>query len=144
MSALYDDLESNIPKELMQFSDYPFNKELQLFPGRKEVLEYLEEHAREVGHLIRFQTQVSDVRQSVKEAWVVQSRDLESGDEREEQFDAIVVASGHFDVPYIPDIQGVKEWNERSPGTLNHSKFYRRPDDYRGKVSLLCHASKSL
>ncbi|KAI9676699.1 MAG: hypothetical protein M1822_008262 [Bathelium mastoideum] len=134
-SALYDDLESNIPKELMQYPDYPFNEQLQLFPGRQEVLKYLEEYAHTVRHLIRFQTQVYDIRQPAQGSWIVRFRDLERGEEMEESYNAVLVASGHYDVSYVPDIEGLREWNEKYPGTVSHSKLYRRPDGYRDKVT---------
>jgi cation diffusion facilitator CzcD-associated flavoprotein CzcO len=61
-TPLYDNLEANIPKDLMAYSDKPFPDDAPLFPNHKTVLKYLEEHAEEVRHLIRFQTQVLDVR----------------------------------------------------------------------------------
>ncbi|KAL9094388.1 MAG: hypothetical protein Q9165_003238 [Trypethelium subeluteriae] len=142
-SALYDDLESNIPKELMQYPDYPFNHDLELFPERKEVLNYLEDYAQDVRHLIRFQTQVLDVRKLSNDRWTVKSRELRSGQETDEQYDAVLVASGHFNVPYVPAIDGLEEWHKRHPESLSHSKFYRRPDDYKGKKVIVVGNSAS-
>ena len=133
-SALYDDLESNIPKELMEYPDYPFKKDLQLFPGRQEVLRYLEAYAQDVQHLIRFQTQVYDVQKPVGSPWIVSFRNLETGKEAKEPYDAVLVVNGHYDVPHIPAIRGLEQWREQSPETLSHSKFYRRPDKYKNKV----------
>ena len=140
-SPMYDDLETNIPKELMQYSDYPFSEELRLFPEREKVLRYLEEYAQEVRHLIRFQIQVYDVQKVANGGWIVRFRNLETEQETEEPYDAVLVASGHYDVPYIPAIRGLKEWNKTFPGSASHSKFYRRPDDYKGKVK---HATRRL
>jgi lysine/ornithine N-monooxygenase len=33
-------------------------------------------------------------------------------------------------VPYVPNITNIKEWNKQYPGRLNHSKYYRRPEDF--------------
>lgn len=51
-----------------------------------------------------------------------------------ETFDALVVASGHFSVPYIPSIPGLKEWIDKDPESVLHTKQYRGPERYRGKV----------
>src|SRR5579871_4047717 len=56
-TPLYDNLETNIPKLLMAYSDKPFPADAPLFPKHGMVLKYLEEFAEEVRHLIRFQTQ---------------------------------------------------------------------------------------
>lgn len=53
-----------------------------------------------------------------------------------EEFDALVVASGHYSVPYIPNIKGLKEFAEAYPGSVEHTKGFRNPEKYRGKVSL--------
>ena len=48
VSPLYDRLETNIPKELMCFSDKAFPSESQLFPKHEAVRNYLEEYAEEI------------------------------------------------------------------------------------------------
>jgi cation diffusion facilitator CzcD-associated flavoprotein CzcO len=51
-----------------------------------------------------------------------------------EWFDAVVVASGHFWVPYIPAIAGLDAYEKARPGSVIHSKHYRGRDLYAGKV----------
>jgi cation diffusion facilitator CzcD-associated flavoprotein CzcO len=51
-----------------------------------------------------------------------------------EDFDAVVVASGHYTVPFVPYIEGLEEFAKAYPGSVEHSKGYRGPDKYRGKV----------
>jgi ACS family pantothenate transporter-like MFS transporter len=50
----------------------------------------------------------------------------------------VVVASGHYHSPRVPDIPGLKEWKKRWPSRVWHSKAYRRPDEFREKVSFRC------
>lgn len=45
-----------------------------------------------------------------------------------------MVASGHYHSPNIPDIPGLKEWKDRWPELVSHSKAYRRPDEFKDKV----------
>jgi len=69
---------------------------------------------------------------------------LTSGAQETHEYDAIAVASGHYTVPFIPDIPGISEWNKAYPGRISHSKFFRRPEEYKGQVSLnpsLCRIS---
>lgn len=54
-----------------------------------------------------------------------------------EWFDAVIVASGHYWVPYIPKIPGLEEFERSRPRSVIHSKHFRGRDDYAGKVSLL-------
>jgi cation diffusion facilitator CzcD-associated flavoprotein CzcO len=61
VSPLYDHLETNPPKVLMQYSDTPFPNDCQLFPKHETVTNYLEDYAMEVKNLIFFETQVQDV-----------------------------------------------------------------------------------
>lgn len=55
-----------------------------------------------------------------------------------EYFDAVVVANGHYSVPYIPEIKGLQDFETRSPGSVIHPKAYRSRDAYRGKVGSYC------
>lgn len=135
-SPMYDALETNIPNFLMQFSDKPFPRDSQLFPGRKEVAKYLREYAEEVQHLVNFQVQVLDVRpqkSASREKWAVKTKEMLSQHESEAIYDAVIVANGHFNVPYVPDIEGIARWNEQNPGIISHSRSYRRPNLFKGK-----------
>lgn len=57
-----------------------------------------------------------------------------------EDFDALVVASGHYSVPYIPHIEGLAEFAEQHLGAVEHSKSFRDFNKYKDKVrhSLFC------
>ncbi|XHG09655.1 hypothetical protein AWENTII_012698 [Aspergillus wentii] len=60
-----------------------------------------------------------------------------------ESFDALVVASGHYWVPFVPAIPGLKEFTERYPESVEHAKQYRGPEKYKGKNVLTVGASVS-
>jgi hypothetical protein len=61
----------------------------------------------------------------------------------EERFDAVIVASGHFNVPYIPNITGLADLEQAHPGSVKHSKMFRGRDAYRGKRVVIVGASVS-
>lgn len=138
-SPMYEQLETNIPHFMMSYSDLPFPEDSQLFPGRETVLQYLQDYAKEVNSLICFDTQVLDVRHTSaadRPGWDVVTKHLLSHVEEQEFFDAVVVASGHYDVPYLPDIKGIAAWSRRYPGVVMHSRFYRTPEPFKDKVAL--------
>ncbi|MCJ1245689.1 hypothetical protein MMC30_002893 [Trapelia coarctata] len=146
-TPMYEGLESNLPKNLMCYSDKPFPSESQLFIPREEVCQYLEEYAEDVKPLIQFQTQVLDISlQSSKsnpDIWTVKYQTLRDRAERSAAYDAVAVCIGHYNVPYVPDIPGIRKWNEAHPGRLSHSRYYRRPEDFTGKKVIIVGNSAS-
>ena len=142
-TPLYDRLETNIPRSLMGFSDQDWPQDSQLFPKHETVTEYIEKYSEDVKHLISFQTQVLSVEQvegsdNDLERWLVKTQTIVAGNEgqvTEGVYDAVVVASGHFSVPYVPQIKGMQEWSQKWPGVVSHSMYYKRPEDYQDQVS---------
>lgn len=134
-TPLYDLLETNIPKQLMQYANRPFDDDLPLFPRHEIVLDYCKEYAEDVRPLIRFGCRVSDVHPVEKGSehdltgrrWSVTAIDEATQSRKFHEYDAVVVASGHFSVPYIPAIKGIREWSAAYAGSVIHSKAYRTP-----------------
>ncbi|KAH8898180.1 FAD/NAD(P)-binding domain-containing protein [Thozetella sp. PMI_491] len=60
-----------------------------------------------------------------------------------EWFDAVVVASGHFWVPYIPPIDGLETFEKARPGSVIHSKHFRGCEPFAGKRVVVVGASVS-
>ena len=142
---MYEHLEANIPHIIMKHSDKPL-EDNQLFPSRETILNYLEEYAQDIQDLVHFQTQVTDVRllnDECQASWLVQSKDLRNSNLSSKTYDAVIVANGHYTVPHIPSITGMKAWNEAYPGIINHSKHYRRPSPYTNKKVLVVGNSAS-
>lgn len=129
----------------MQFSDKPFPKESQLFPKHETVIEYLEEYSTSVRDLIQFQVQVVDVRlaDAARGTWSVTTKMLGTETKNTETYDAVVVATGHYNVPNVPSIPGITEWKEAYPGALSHSKYYNTPEAYRDKKVIVVGNSAS-
>jgi cation diffusion facilitator CzcD-associated flavoprotein CzcO len=146
VSPMYEKLETNIPRGLMGFQDLDWPKDSQLFPKHQTVLKYIQDYGEDVQHLVQYSTQVvnaeptSDLPHS---SWRVRARNLETMEEEETEFDALIVANGHFIVPYIPDISCIREWNAKYPERINHSKYYRKPEDYQGKKVIVVGNSAS-
>ena len=98
-SNVYHSLRTNLPRDSMGFSDYPFvakddpDRDPRLFPGHREVMMYLQDFAREFGidELVRFETEVVRVRfVEEEEKWKIKSKQRHK--ELDEIFDAVAIA----------------------------------------------------
>ncbi|KAH8647262.1 thiol-specific monooxygenase [Xylariales sp. PMI_506] len=146
VSPVYDFLETNIPHSLMNYTDLNFPSEASLFPKHSVVNQYLQDYAAEIEGFLSLETQVlgvEKVQSGSRRCWKVELLDLKSGVKRSDEFDAVLVASGHYNDPFIPQIQGLAEFNASYPGSVSHSKFYRRPDQYQGKKVIIVGNSAS-
>ncbi|KZL12858.1 NAD(P)-binding domain-containing protein [Pseudovibrio sp. Ad26] len=133
-SAMYPKLWANLPKRAMQISDYKLPEDLQLFPGRVDVLDYIDATAREAGiqPLIEFNTPVKHIAKA-GDGWRV------STEGTEKIFTHVIVATGKDSYPNIPEIVGL----DRFEGPVTHSQSYRLPNLYDGKRVVLIGACVS-
>ncbi|KAJ7575403.1 FAD/NAD(P)-binding domain-containing protein [Mycena floridula] len=60
-----------------------------------------------------------------------------------EDFDAIVVASGRYNAPSIPDIPGLAAWKSHAPQSISHSREYRHPQSFSNLTVLVVGAGTS-
>lgn len=111
------------------------------FRQRGIIRDWVEDIFIRGGHqnLIEFGTTV-ELAVKRGEAWVLTLRKVLPGSTKnnwwQEVFDAVVVATGHFSLPYIPDIPGLLEYDDKFPGRIRHSKHYRSKEEFQGKVRL--------
>jgi cation diffusion facilitator CzcD-associated flavoprotein CzcO len=135
VSPVYDLLDTNIPHTLMNYSDQRFPEQSSLFPQHEVVIRYLKQYSEELESMLSMSTQVVGVSKAEPLGqWVIKLKDLKTSNLRTETFDAVMIANGHYNDPFIPDIPGLADWNAAHPGSISHSKFYRRPDQYTGQV----------
>jgi cation diffusion facilitator CzcD-associated flavoprotein CzcO len=147
LSPMYESLETNIPRGLMGFQDLDWPSESQLFPTHETVLKYIDKYSADVQDLVRYCTQVINVSPTDPHAtsspWAVSTRNLMTNEDTTEVYDAVIVANGHFIVPYIPPMPGIKEWAAQHPGRISHSKYYRKSEDFAGKKVIVVGNSAS-
>ena len=58
-------------------------------------------------------------------------------------FDAVVIASGRYHAPNIPDLPGLAHWKQSFPSSVRHSKRYRSPEQSKDQNILLIGAGVS-
>ena len=144
--GMYRYLWSNGPKECLEFGDYSFDahfgKAIPSFPPREVLRDYLIGRARAAGagaHL-RTNTEVQFVsRDDASGRFRVRYTKLDDGVDGEEDFDYVVVATGHFSVPNVPEFEGI----ERFPGRVMHAHDYRDAREFAGRRVLVVGASYS-
>ncbi|KAF2029769.1 thiol-specific monooxygenase [Setomelanomma holmii] len=158
-SSIYPYLETNVDNTAMSFSQEPIpagasalsiSKHGKDTPFRHHSLirKYIESLVHRNGYekLVSYNTTVELAEKFGSEWRLVLRRD---GDVRgedewcEEWFDAVVVASGHYSVPYIPQIEGLADFEKAHPGSVKHSKMFRGRAAYRGKRVVVVGASIS-
>ncbi|SCU86499.1 LANO_0C08196g1_1 [Lachancea nothofagi CBS 11611] len=132
-SAMYDVLETNLSKEIMQFSGFPFPNNVPTFPSRSQVQDYLVDYYQ---NFVQGQERATvhlncavKLLEKIGDSW-----HLHASGQKPEVFDFVIVANGHFDVPYIPtNLPGYKEWVRTDPKSQLHSKHYNTCTKFRGK-----------
>ncbi|KAL3421143.1 putative flavin dependent monooxygenase [Phlyctema vagabunda] len=144
----YDGLKNNISTVLQELKGYPWKKGTEDFVNVRVIGDYLQSFSQNFGvePLIKYHTRVEKVtKQGAR--WLVQSTTLAPDGrgkvEDSDLYDGVVVASGHYHACRVPDIPGLKEWKSTWPDRVQHSKKYRRPDEFQGKNVLLIGAGVS-
>ncbi|KAM4749211.1 uncharacterized protein WCC33_006651 [Rhinophrynus dorsalis] len=140
-SSMYRDLRTNLPKEIMEFPDFPFDASLPSFMHHTKVLQYLEDYTDTFGirpH-IRFHCPVVSVCPILEEGetgqvcWDVASHTVGESQPVTERFDAVMVCVGHYSHPFIPDIAGIDTFQ----GVILHSHEYRYPEPFSSRSVVL-------
>ncbi len=144
--SMYRYLWSNGPKECLEFADYSFEehfgKPIASYPPRAVLWDYIKGRVErsDVRQYIRFETPVRSV--SFNEAdnnFTVVSHDHTNDVITSELFDYVVVASGHFSVPNMPEYPGYDTFG----GRVLHAHDFRDALEFKDKDILIIGASYS-
>ncbi|KAL3462019.1 putative dimethylaniline monooxygenase [Aspergillus heterothallicus] len=158
-TGAHEHLHSNLPPSVMCFSQEPIPKifsERTLsqygpespFRHREVMREWVQAVFKRGNHegLIEFGTSVELVEHTDQE-WILTLRKSVEGHGKDywwqETFDAVVVATGHYYLPNIPNIPGIVEYDKRFPGRIKHSKHYETNDGFKGKRVIVVGGSVS-
>ena len=87
---------------------------------------------------MRFNTTVNSVVYDGKN-FEITSHDKKNNKYTKEFFDYLIVSSGHFSVPYIPEYPGMSSF----PGRIMHSHDFRDAEEFRGKNVIVLGSSYS-
>jgi trimethylamine monooxygenase len=143
-NSMYRYLWSNGPKECLEFADYSFDKHfgqpIPSFPPREVLYDYILGRAKnaDIKKYIRFGTGVTNVIHNGSH-FEVTSINKKDKNISKENFDYMIIASGHFSVPYIPEYEGMQSF----PGRIMHSHDFRDAEEFRGRDVIVLGSSYS-
>ena len=143
--SMYRYLWSNGPKECLEFADYSFEehfgKPIGSYPPRAVLWDYIKGRVErsDVRKWIRFSTPVRHVRENRDGTFAVTVHDHGTDTITTENFDYVVVASGHFSVPNMPVYPGYESFN----GRILHAHDFRDALEFKDKDVLIMGASYS-
>jgi trimethylamine monooxygenase len=144
--SMYRYLWSNGPKECLEFADYTFEehfgKAIPSYPPRAVLWDYIKGRVEKakVRKWVRFSTPVRMVEwDAKKKKFNVTVHDRIKDKMYTEQFDNVVVASGHFSTPQVPEFPGIKTFG----GRVMHAHDFRDALEFKGKHVLIVGRSYS-
>jgi trimethylamine monooxygenase len=144
--SMYRYLWSNGPKECLEFADYTFEKHfgkpIPSYPPREVLWDYIKGRVEKtvVRNWCRFRTPVRMVTYDADSSqFTVTAEDLIAKRTYVEKFDYVVVASGHFSTPNVPEFPGFDTFN----GRILHAHDFRDAMEFKDKDILIIGTSYS-
>ncbi|QLL31143.1 hypothetical protein HG536_0A09600 [Torulaspora globosa] len=151
-SGIYRHLYSNVPSRYLRNSFIPYNEEAERKAAPKNPLDPLITNGEITHRLLQFANKYRLVEHVRLNSEVVSVKKDDSSKKWEltvkltspdgtaqwysEPYDAVIVSSGHYSVPYIPHIKGLSSWNRKFNSSVLHSKSFRDPKVFKNKVCL--------
>ncbi len=124
----YDRLCLHTVKQFSNLPYVPFPKEFPLYVPRLELVQYLEDYAKQFDIKPYFNHKVTAVNKADNGKWLV-----ETANEASFLADNVVIATGTNHTPNVPTWQGQEQYQ----GEIMHTRFYKNPKPYLGKKVLV-------
>lgn len=141
-SGIWPGMRTNTSKFTTKLSDVQYPEDISVFPRNTEVLEMIKNMVslNDLQNHINTDCKVTLISKTDS----VNGYDVEwehEGTAHKEHFDKVVVATGRYNKPSIPEIDGFDTFS----GELGakHTFYYEGPDVYRDKVVVVCGGSIS-
>lgn len=145
-SSMYRYLWSNGPKECLEFADYTFDEHfgrpIGSYPPRAVLWDYIKGRVEKanVRQYVRFNTAVRYVSfDDNTRQFSVTVHDYQKDEAYTEIFDYVVIASGHFSTPKIPEYPGFSHFG----GRILHAHDFRDALEFKDKTVLIVGSSYS-
>ena len=144
--SMYRYLWSNGPKECLEFADYSFDehfgKPIASFPPREVLADYIKGRVEKAGvrDWCRFRHPVRrvDYHQD-KDNFTVIAHDLVNDKAVVEDFDYVIVATGHFSTPNVPHFDGIDTF----AGRVLHAHDFRDALEFKDQDVMVVGSSYS-
>lgn len=145
-NSMYRYLWSNGPKEGLEFADYTFEehfgKPIASYPPRAVLFDYIEGRVKKAGvrDWIKFDTAARWVDYDEgTQKFSVSTQHLPTGEMTTEEFDHVVIATGHFSTPNVPHFEGFDRFN----GRILHAHDFRDAVEFKDQDILIIGTSYS-
>lgn len=156
---MYESLITNVAAKVMEFTQEPFPTDLPQIEGTDparlshfrsnlSVKNWLHSFYKDKGYEehLTLNTSVDSVNKNTRsDKWDLALRIHRPGGSVSwtESFDFVVVASGMYTQPYVPQIPGLYEFNDSVHGNVIHTRGYRSPRPYQHKKVIVVGSSIS-
>ncbi|KXT11671.1 hypothetical protein AC579_7045 [Pseudocercospora musae] len=133
-TPIYEQLTTNVPDVAMSFTDRPFayGPFVPHWIPKQYLEDYFSHH--HLDQHLHLNTTVEDITVLAKNRWRLTLRRYDAArhvdDWWQDEFDAVVIANGHYSVPFVPYVPGINEFREKFPGRIVHSKVFRTAREY--------------
>lgn len=135
-TAIWPNMRTNVTKYVTSFSDHNWPAESPVYLRSQHVQDHLLSYAEKFAltEHIRFSHSVEFVERLEDQSWRVTFKNLLTNEEKTELFDFLIIASGLYNTPKIPNDKDVDKFK----GVIKHSKEFQ-PDDpiYKSKHVLV-------
>ncbi|KAL5340133.1 hypothetical protein BJX70DRAFT_133174 [Aspergillus crustosus] len=159
-TAMYGWLDTNVPADLMAFTHTPLPDANSPISTERYgagnatrpyyvIAQYLLDLVERYREYISFNTTVVSVVKTDSGKWRLTLRrpkvqgDVVSDSWWQEEYDAIIVATGQYSLPFLPEIPGLEETVKTHPEALEHVNAFRSSEHYAGKKVVLLGGSFS-
>lgn len=144
--SMYRYLWSNGPKECLEFADYSFEEHfgapIPSYPPREVLRDYImgRLEKQDINKYIRFECPVRWVTfDDETRKFTVTVMDHKKGEQETNEFDHVIVATGHFSTPNMPYFEGLEHYT----GRVLHAHDFRDALEFEGQDILLVGSSYS-
>lgn len=144
--SMYRYLWSNGPKECLEFADYSFEahfgQAIPSYPPREVLKDYImgRINNQDIRKYIRFECPVRWVTfDDDTQKFTVTVMNHKTDEQETEEFDYVVVATGHFSTPNMPYFEGL----EAFPSRVMHAHDFRDALEFKDQDILLVGSSYS-
>ncbi|XP_047994726.1 senecionine N-oxygenase-like isoform X1 [Leguminivora glycinivorella] len=139
-TSMYKHLRTNLPKPTMELNGYRLPDDTPSYPSWERYYKYLKDIAEhfDLEKHIKFLHLVVSVKR-IDNVWKVKHKHVITGEEFNEDYDYVLIGTGHHSKPNRPVIKG----EEKFKGTIIHSHDYRTPEPYAHRRVLIIGAGPS-
>ncbi|MBJ7556493.1 flavin-containing monooxygenase [Marinomonas spartinae] len=133
-SGVWPQMRTNTARMVTRFSDLDHGDDISLFPKNTDIQQYLKEYLDvfDLAGVVHINTRLTSLFR-VNGTWHLELN--HDGEVEQKTFDKVVIATGAYNNPDIPNIEGLAEFSGDC-GVI-HAFHYDNPERYRGKKVLV-------